>query len=138
MWGPVVINKSVIEIVTKWDIVAARQLGRNEARRIGFNSVDQARITTVVSELAKGLYLYALAGEIIIERIEDGSQTGIRVLAIDKSQEIHDVRNLIENKFSTTEGLGVGLTRLKRLMDDLEIQYNIEKGTTIKVEKWLK
>ena len=132
------INKSVIEIVTEWDIVAARQLGRNEARRIGFNSVDQARITTVVSEFAKGLYLYALAGEIIIERTEEGSQTGIRVLAIDRSKEIQDVRNLIESKFSITEGLGIGLPRLKRLMDDLEIQYNLEKGTTIIVEKWLK
>ena len=132
------VNKSVVEVVTEWDIVAARQLARSEARKIGFNSVDQARITTVVSEFAKGLYLYTLAGEIVIERLEGGSQTGIRVLAIDKSNEAQDVRNLKGSKFSTTEGLGVGLSRLKRLMDDLEIQYNLEKGTTIIVEKWLK
>lgn len=131
------INKSVVEIVTEWDIFAARQLGRSEARAIGFNSVDQARITTAISELAKNIYLYTLAGEIIIERVVDGSYIGIRVLAIDKDPEANDVRNAIEKKFSTTEGLGIALPRLKRLMDDLEIQYDLEKGTTIKVEKWL-
>ena len=131
------INRSVVEIVTEWDIVAARQLGRSEARGIGFNSVDQARITTAISELAKNIYLYTLAGEIIIERVVDGSHIGIRVIAIDKGQGADDVRNVIENKLSTTEGLGIALPRLKRLMDDLEIQYNLEEGTTIKVEKWL-
>ena len=132
------INRSVVEIVTEWDIVAARQLGRVEAKEIGFGTVDQARITTAISELARNIYLYALSGEIIIERIADGDRNGIRVLAVDKGKGIMDVQKVMEEGFSTSGGLGAGLPSVKRLMDDLEIQTDIGRGTIIKAEKWLK
>ena len=64
-------KKSTVKIVTEWDIVAARQLGRNKAKAIGFSAVDQARITTAISELARNIFLYAREGEITIERIEE-------------------------------------------------------------------
>ena len=67
--------KSTVEIVTEWDIVAARQLGRNEAKAIGFGAVDQARITTAISELARNIYLYARSGEITIERISNEDES---------------------------------------------------------------
>ena len=60
--------ESSVDIVTEWDIVAARQLGRNEAKKVGFGTVDQARITTAISELARNIYLYAGKGNIAIER----------------------------------------------------------------------
>ena len=60
--------RSSVDIYTEWDIVAARQLGRNEAKNIGFGTVDQARITTAISELARNIYLYAGKGKIEIER----------------------------------------------------------------------
>ena len=131
------INRSVVEIVTEWDIVAARQLGRNEAKEIGFGTVDQARITTAISELARNIYLYALAGEIIIERVTDGNRIGIRIIAVDKGRGIVDVRKVMEDGFSTSGRLGVGLPGVKRLMDSLEIQSDVGKGTIITVEKWL-
>lgn len=132
------INRSVVEIVTEWDIVAARQLVRNEAKAIGFGVVDQARITTAISELARNIYLYALSGEIIIERVTDGYLLGIRIIAVDKGQGIMDVRKVIGNRFSMSGELETSLFGIKRLMDDLEIQYNVGTGTIIKVEKWLK
>lgn len=132
------INRSVVEIVTEWDIVAARQLVRNEAKAIGFGVVDQARITTAISELARNIYLYALSGEIIIERVTDGDLLGIRIIAVDKGQGIMDVRKVIGNRFSMSGELETSLFGIKRLMDDLEIQYNVGTGTIIKVEKWLK
>ena len=131
------INGSNVEIVTEWDIVAARQLGRNEAKEIGFNTVDQARITTVISELARNIYLYALSGEITVERIIDGNRTGIRIIAVDEGQGITDIRRVMEGGFSTSGGQGAGLLSVKRLMDNLEIQSDIGKGTIIKAEKWL-
>ena len=136
--GVVVINRSVVEIVTEWDIVAARQLGRNEAKEIGFGTVDQARIATAISELARSIYLYALAGEIIIERVADGESIGIRIIAVDKGQSVMDVRKVMEDKFSKSVGLSAGLPGVKRLMDDLEIKSVVGKGTIIKTEKWLK
>ena len=133
--GVVVVNSTIVKIVTEWDIVAARQLGRNEAKKIGFNSVDQARITTVISELARNIYLYALVGEISIERVTDGERIGIRITAVDKGRDITDVRRVMEGRFSTVGGLSSGLPEVKRLMDNLEIQSG--KGTVIKAEKWL-
>lgn len=132
------INSTVVKIVTEWDIVAARQLVRNEAKAIGFGVVDQARITTAISELARNIYLYALSGEIIIERVTDGDLLGIRIIAVDKGQGIMDVRKVIGDRFSISGELETSLFGIKRLMDDLEIQYNVGTGTIIKVEKWLK
>lgn len=64
-------DQSCVRIMTEWDIVAARQLGRNVAKELGFGTVDQARITTAISELARNIYLYAGKGQIGIERWRD-------------------------------------------------------------------
>lgn len=130
-------EKSTIDIITEWDIVAARQIGRNIAKEIGFGTVDQARIATAISELARNIYLYARAGEIVIERLEDAGKTGISITATDKGPGIDDVRKVMEDGYSTSGGLGAGLPGVRRLMDHIEIQSSIGKGTTVKVEKWL-
>lgn len=129
--------KSTIEIVTEWDIVTARQLGRHMAKSIGFRTVDQARITTVISELARNIYLYAHTGEIIIGEIMKEGTKGIAITAIDTGPGIDDVRRVMEDGFSTSGGLGAGLPGVKRLMDDMEIHSQLEKGTLIRTEKWL-
>ena len=126
-----------VKIMTEWDIVAARQLGRNVARELGFGSVDQARITTAISELARNIYLYAGHGEIKIERINDYSKRGIKVTATDKGPGIQDIRRVMEDGYSTSGGLGAGLPGVKRLMDDFSITSLIGEGTTIQMAKWL-
>lgn len=131
------IEKSTIDIITEWDIVAARQIGRNIAKEIGFGTVDQARITTAISELARNIYLYARAGEIVIEQIEEEEKKGISITATDKGPGIDDVRKVMEDGYSTSGGLGAGLPGVKRLMDHIEIQSLMGKGTIVKVEKWL-
>ena len=136
--GAVMKNESKIEIVTEWDIVTARQLGRNEAKTIGFGTVDQARITTAISELARNIYLFAKAGEIIIERVEEETRQGIVITAVDKGPGIEDIRRVMEDGFTTSGGLGSGLPGVKRLMDHMDIQSSLGKGTTVRIEKWLK
>lgn len=136
--GASVMSRLVVEIVTEWDIVAARQLGSNEAKGIGFSTVDQAGIATAISELARNIYLYALVGEIVIERIEEDSKIGIRVIATEKRQGINDRRKVKGRDFSTSSGLAEGLPGVKRLVDNLEIQSEVGRGTVIKVEKWLR
>lgn len=131
------IEKSTIDIITEWDIVAARQIGRNIAKEIGFGTVDQARITTAISELARNIYLYARAGEIVIAQIEEEEKKGISITATDKGPGIDDVRKVMEDGYSTSGGLGAGLPGVKRLMDHIEIQSLMGKGTIVKVEKWL-
>lgn len=130
--------KSVVNVVTELDIVEARKLGRLEAKMIGFGTVDQARITTVISELARNIFLYASKGLIVIERLEQGEQKGILITAIDKGPGINDVRRVMEDGFSTSGGLGAGLPGIKRLMDRVDIQSEVGQGTTVRTEKWLK
>lgn len=130
-------GKSTVEIITEWDIIAARQLGRNEAKAIGFDAVDQARITTAISELARNIYLYARAGEIVLERIRDENKVGIRIIATDQGPGITNSRKVIEDGYSTSGSLGAGLPGVKRLMDKMDIQSSVGEGTIVVIEKWV-
>lgn len=130
--------RSSVEILTEWDIVAARQLGRNEAKEVGFGTVDQARITTAISELARNIYLYAGTGKIQIERISAGRRVGIIIIASDEGPGISDVRKALEDGYSTSGGLGAGVPGVKRLMDDFKIDTVVGEGTVIKATKWIR
>ncbi|WP_424237701.1 anti-sigma regulatory factor [Bhargavaea ginsengi] len=130
--------RSSVDIHTEWDIVAARQLGRNEAKKVGFGTVDQARITTAISELARNIYLYAGAGKIEIERLNDNDLFGIAIIASDEGPGIPDVRKVMEDGYSTSGGLGAGMPGVKRLMDDFRVDTEKGKGTKITAVKWLR
>ncbi|MBQ0140669.1 MAG: anti-sigma regulatory factor [Kurthia sp.] len=129
---------SSVDIQTEWDIVEARQLGRNEAKKIGFGAVDQARITTAISELARNIYLYAESGSISIEMIEIEDKKGIVITAKDEGPGIEDIRLVMQDGYSTSQGLGAGLPGVRRLMDDFEIQTEVDEGTIVKITKWLR
>ncbi|WP_432353173.1 anti-sigma regulatory factor [Sporosarcina sp. A2] len=131
-------NRSSVEIFTEWDIVAARQLGRNEAKNSGFGTVDQARITTAISELARNIYLYAGKGKIEIERLSIDGMKGMTIIASDEGPGIPDLRRVMEDGFTTSGGLGAGMPGVKRLMDDFKVESEVGKGTTITATKWLR
>jgi serine/threonine-protein kinase RsbT len=131
-------NESYVKIITEWDIVAARQLGRNVAKELGFGSVDQARITTAISELARNIYLYAGRGRIEFETINEFDRRGIKVIASDQGPGIQDIRKVMEDGFTTSGGLGAGLPGVKRLMDEFDITSTVGEGTCIRVIKWLR
>jgi serine/threonine-protein kinase RsbT len=130
-------SRSSVEIITEWDIVAARQLGRNEAKKAGFGTVDQARITTAISELARNIYLYAGKGKIEIERVTDRGLFGIKIIASDEGPGIPDLHKVMEDGFSTSGGLGAGMPGVKRLMDEFKVASEVGAGTTITTTKWL-
>lgn len=131
------VNKYLVEISTEWDIVAARQLGRDEAREIGFGIVDQARISTAISELARNVHLYGLDGEIIIERIKNADKLGVCVTA-SYSPEIVKKRNQLKQVGQSSSGeLDIGLESVKRLIDEIEIRVDATKGPFVKIQKWL-
>lgn len=129
---------SSVDIYTEWDIVAARQLGRNEAKKSGFGTVDQARITTAISELARNIYLYAGKGKIEIKRLSENDFFGITIIASDEGPGIPDIRKVMEDGFSTSGGLGAGMPGVKRLMDEFKVETEPGVGTVITVTKWLR
>ena len=130
--------QSFVVIYTEWDIVAARQLGRDEAKRIGFGTVDQARITTAISELARNIYLYANTGRVEIEEIQKNEKLGIRVTATDEGPGIEDIATAMSDGYTTSGGMGAGMPGVKRLMDECYIESEIGAGTTITAVKWVK
>lgn len=130
--------QSCVKIINEWDIVAARQLGRNFAKELGFGTVDQARITTAISELARNIYLYAGQGSIQIEKLVINGKSGLKIIAEDQGPGIKDIRRVMEDGYTTSGGLGAGLPGAKRLMDDFEIESIPDEGTKISAIKWLR
>ena len=130
--------RSSVDIYTEWDIVAARQLGRNEAKKIGFGTVDQARITTAISELARNIYLYAGKGTIEIIRLDENDIAGMSVIASDEGPGIADMRNAMTDGYTTSGGLGAGMPGVQRLMDEFNVHTEPGVGTTITAVKWLR
>lgn len=130
--------QSCVNINKEWDIVGARQLGRDIAKKMGFGTVDQARIATAISELARNIYLYAEEGQICFEVIDNIPQRGIRMIAVDTGPGIKDIGQVMQDGFSTSGGLGAGLPGVKRLMDEFDLQSEASKGTRINAVKWLR
>ncbi|MDQ0299930.1 serine/threonine-protein kinase RsbT [Salibacterium salarium] len=134
--------QSNVEVHSEWGIVSARQAGRNLAKELGFGGVDQARFTTAISELARNIYLYAEQGEIIIETVENsritGVQRGLKITARDRGPGIKSIREVMEDGYTTSGGLGAGLPGVKRLMDEFDIDSVTGEGTEITAIKWLR
>lgn len=118
------------------DIVTARQKGRELARDLGFTSTDLALIATAISELARNIILYANSGEILLSVVENGSRRGLKVVARDDGPGIPDIERALEEGFSTSRSLGLGLSGVRRLMDEFDIVSEIGNGTTVTVKKW--
>lgn len=93
------ITKSSVQINKEWDIVGARQMGRELAKDLGFGTVDQARIATAISELARNIYLYAEKGKIAYETVEDMNKKGLKIIASDQGPGINDLSKVMEDGF---------------------------------------
>jgi serine/threonine-protein kinase RsbT len=126
-----------VSIKNELDIVAARVEGRNLAREMGFGVIDQARIATAISELARNVVLYAQGGQIILSRLENGGKTGLQIVCEDQGPGIKDLGLVMRDGYSSMNGLGLGLPGTKRLMDEFNIYSEVGIGTTVTVCKWL-
>jgi serine/threonine-protein kinase RsbT len=118
------------------DIVAARQKGREMASYCGFATTDLAVIATAISELARNIVRYALHGEIFLRVVEDHGRLGFEIVARDDGPGIADITRAMEDGYSTSGSLGLGLPGTRRLMDDFEITSDFGKGTQVTVRKW--
>ncbi|MBI3303160.1 MAG: anti-sigma regulatory factor [Deltaproteobacteria bacterium] len=119
------------------DIVVARQQGRTLASRLGFSSIDQTLIATAISEVARNIVAYATGGEIILHAIQqDGGKRGLVIIARDEGPGIPDIGLAMQNGYSTSNSLGLGLPGAKRMMDEFDIVSAVGQGTTITMKKW--
>ena len=131
--------QTVIPLMTEDDIVVARQHAREVARGLGFGMVDQSRIATAVSELTRNVVRYATdgQGEMLLRRASGASgSTGLEIVVRDKGPGISDVEQAMREGFTSGNGLGMGLPGTKRLMDEMEIESAVGRGTTVTIRKW--
>ena len=127
-----------IPIRSDLDIVKARQSGRIVAAELSFSFTDLTLIATAISELARNIILYAHEGEICLQLVEQGEKRGIVATARDKGPGIADVRRALQDGYSTSRSLGLGLPGARRLMDEFEVRSEVGEGTTVTVKKWKK
>lgn len=123
-------------ISSEGEIVMARQKVRDLCRRINFSSVDETLVATAISELTRNIIEYAKSGEIIMSLVENGDRKGISIIAKDHGPGIPNIELAMQDGYSTSKGLGLGLPGCKRIMDEFEISSEVGKGTTITVKKW--
>lgn len=128
---------SFVSIQSERDIMAARQKAREASKMIGFSLLDQSRIITLISELARNIFNYADEGRIYINIVKGRGMKGLIIHAIDRGPGIRDVSQALEQGFSTSGSLGAGLPAVKRMADEFLIQTVPGKGTWVKITKWL-
>ncbi len=129
-------HETHVAINSDADIVAARQQGRSLAKELGFSTSDQALIATAISEVARNIVQYAKRGEIILSIAREKGKQGIAVVARDDGPGIPDIELALQDGYSTTRSLGLGLPGAKRLTDEFEIVSEVGKGTTVRMKKW--
>jgi serine/threonine-protein kinase RsbT len=131
-----VANETVVPINTDTDVVAARKKGRELAIVLGFVSTDSTLLATAISELARNIIRYAKKGEILIASVQSGDRVGITVVARDNGPGIANISLAMQDGFSTSGGLGLGLPGVKRLMDEFHLVSDVNKGTRVTIKKW--
>jgi serine/threonine-protein kinase RsbT len=132
---PVVGNESV-PLVCEQDIVLARQAVRKAALQLGFSLVDQTKIVTAASELARNAVVYGGGGRLKLEIVAENGRQGLRLTISDEGTGIEDLTLAMKDGWTTGTGLGMGLPGTKRLVNDFRITSQPGVGTTVVVTRW--
>ena len=118
------------------DIVNVRQTVRKIAIQTGFNLVDQTKIITAASELARNTVVYGGGGILKIEILTNGSKSGVKLIFEDEGPGIPDVELALKDGYSSGQGLGMGLGGARRLSNEFDIKSELGKGTRVSITKW--
>ena len=130
-----------IPIAGEQDIVLARTRAREAAKALGFGMVDQSRIATAVSELARNVVRYATDGRgeaRITPLSEPPERIGLEIVVSDTGPGIADLEEALREGFTSGTGMGMGLPGTRRLMDEMVVHSALGQGTVVKVRKWLR
>jgi serine/threonine-protein kinase RsbT len=125
-----------MSIQSSADIVLVRQAVRQFAVELGFRLVDQTKIVTAASELARNTLDYGGGGTVKLEALEEGSRRGLRLTFEDSGPGIADIELALKDGYTTGGGLGLGLSGTKRLVNEFNIVSSVGEGTCITITKW--
>jgi serine/threonine-protein kinase RsbT len=118
------------------DIVKARQMVRTAALETGLSIVDQTKLVTAASELARNTVVHGGGGLVRIECLNERGRRGVRLTFEDRGPGIPDIELALKDGYTTRGGLGLGLSGAKRLSNEFHIQSEVGKGTTVSITRW--
>lgn len=125
-----------LNIQSSGDVVLVRQAVRQLGVEIGFSLVDQTKIVTAASELARNTLDYGGGGTVKLETLQEGRRRGLRLTFEDRGPGIPDIELALKDGFTTGGGLGMGLGGAKRLANEFEIQSAVGEGTRVTIVRW--
>ena len=117
-------------------VVLVRQAVREFAVEVRLSLVDQTKLVTAASELARNMVVYGGGGEVILEQLDVDGRAGVRVTFEDHGPGIADIDQAMRDGFTSGGGLGLGLGGSKRLVQDFDLRSEAGKGTTIVIARW--
>jgi serine/threonine-protein kinase RsbT len=130
-----VVSSETVPVVSESDIVAVRRRVREVAAHLGFSLVDQTKVVTAASELARNTLIHGQGGAMELTAL-NGPRVGIRLTFEDKGPGIQDIQLALRDGFTTGSGLGLGLGGAKRLVNEFEVISRVSEGTKVTVTRW--
>lgn len=131
-----ILRRELLPLKNSNDVVLARQKVRQWAVELRFSLVDQTKLVTAASELARNALDHGKGGEMALETLANGSKSGLRLIFEDHGPGIPDVEQVLKDGFTTGSGMGLGLGGSKRLVNEFSIESEVGKGTRITVARW--
>jgi serine/threonine-protein kinase RsbT len=126
----------LVAIASDADVVRVRQVVRAIAARAGLSLVDQTKLITAASELARNTLVHGKGGAASVDLVDDGRRRGVQVCFVDEGPGIRDLDLALQDGWTSGTGLGLGLSGSRRLVDSFTIDTEVDRGTTVRVVKW--
>lgn len=125
-----------ISVADAADIVAVRHAVRRQAVKISLSLVDQTKIVTAASELARNMLVYGGGGKVTLEILQEGARNGLRAHFVDAGPGIPNLELALRDGFTTGSGMGLGLGGARRLVNEFNIESAPGKGTHVTITRW--
>ena len=130
------LKTEIISVTTSGDIVAVRHAVRRQSVKINLSLVDQTKIVTAASELARNMLIYGGGGEVTLEVLQEGVRHGLRVHFVDDGPGIPNIDLALRDGFTSENGMGLGLGGAKRLVNEFNLESAPGKGTRVTITRW--
>jgi serine/threonine-protein kinase RsbT len=128
-------SSEVFPVRSDEDVVRIRQATRASAIALGLSLIDQTKIVTAASELARNTVIYGGGGTVLLEHLDDGRR-GLRLTFTDQGPGIPNIELALRDGYTTGGGLGLGLSGAKRLSNEFDLQSRVGEGTRVMITRW--
>jgi serine/threonine-protein kinase RsbT len=130
-----VASTEILGLTSEPDVVNVRRRVRELSAQLSFSLVDQTKLVTAASELARNTLIYGGGGQMLVE-VLNGARSGLRLSFEDKGPGIPDIDMALRDGFTSGSGLGLGLGGARRLVSEFEIASKVGEGTRVTITKW--